>query len=538
MKIRVAIATIIGAFLFCGVGPVQAAVTPLDFAVNMNEATVVDTTGGTPRIAINVGGVTRYASYAAGSGTATLTFTYTPVAGDVDLNGVALTSPVDLNGGTMKDAAGNDATLTFTLPNTASVNVDYPSLGLDFLADADGRYTLSGTAYNDLGSFLTAAGGSFARTSTATYYDVTGTIQTAAANVPRFDYHPVTHAARGLLIEELRTNLLIRSAEFNDASWLKTGSTVTANATTAPDGTLSADKLVGNNGVNTRKSVYRTFAATSGIKYSYTMYLKKAERTTASIWFDQTFVSEGAYYGSGVLLDLNAGTSAAPAIVQVTPVGNDWYRCTVSATPTATGPFIVALTIGPPSGADYTGDGVAGIYMWGGQVEAGTVPTSYIPTAGTAVTREYDNLSLPSGAWTSGTAGTFLLQAPKARDQGVASRYYSFTGGNGQVSLINTTGVTGYVTDIAGTAVVALPSAVLTTDSALRHVIAYQANDFSQSVNGGAVQTDNAGTFPALTGLSIGNNAVSGPRAINGPLQKLNYYPVRIPDAQLPLMVP
>jgi len=39
-------------------GPVHAAVTPLDFAVNMNEATVVDTGGGTPRIAIDVGGVT------------------------------------------------------------------------------------------------------------------------------------------------------------------------------------------------------------------------------------------------------------------------------------------------------------------------------------------------------------------------------------------------------------------------------------------------------------------------------------------------
>ena len=50
------------------------------------------------------------------------------------------------------------------------------------------------------------------RASVGTYFDASGTIQTAPANTPRWDYDPVTHALRGLLIEEARTNLLLNSA--------------------------------------------------------------------------------------------------------------------------------------------------------------------------------------------------------------------------------------------------------------------------------------------------------------------------------------
>jgi hypothetical protein len=97
------------------------AATSIPFTINLSEA--VNLTG-TPRIAIVVGGVTRYASYTSGSGTNTLVFTYTMVSGDVDLDGVAVSSPIDLNGGTIKDIAGNNASLTFTPPNTSGVIVN------------------------------------------------------------------------------------------------------------------------------------------------------------------------------------------------------------------------------------------------------------------------------------------------------------------------------------------------------------------------------------------------------------------------------
>jgi len=104
------------------------AATSIPFTINLSENVTVT---GTPRVAVDAGGVTRYANYTSGSGTNALTFTYAMVAGDVDLDGVTLVSPIDLNGGTMKDTAGNDATLTFTPPNTTNVKVNYRMLTED-----------------------------------------------------------------------------------------------------------------------------------------------------------------------------------------------------------------------------------------------------------------------------------------------------------------------------------------------------------------------------------------------------------------------
>jgi len=94
--------------------------------VTMDEATVVDTTGGTPRVALNVGGSTVYADYVSGSGTASLLFQYTILAGQNDANGISLdANALQANGGTLRDAAGNAATLTHgAVGDNASYLVD------------------------------------------------------------------------------------------------------------------------------------------------------------------------------------------------------------------------------------------------------------------------------------------------------------------------------------------------------------------------------------------------------------------------------
>jgi len=98
-----------------------AAAATLNFTVNTSRPVTVT---GTPRIAIDVGGVTRYATYASGTGSAALTFSYAVQAGDFDANGIALASPLQLNGGTIVDSVGNPASnLAFTLPDTSTLKV-------------------------------------------------------------------------------------------------------------------------------------------------------------------------------------------------------------------------------------------------------------------------------------------------------------------------------------------------------------------------------------------------------------------------------
>ncbi len=104
-------------------GPASATYVPgqfLNFALTFNEAVTVT---GTPRLTLTIGSTTRYADYLSGTGTSTLNFRYTVQAGDADADGIAVASPIDLNGGTIGDVATNAATLTFSAPNTSGVLV-------------------------------------------------------------------------------------------------------------------------------------------------------------------------------------------------------------------------------------------------------------------------------------------------------------------------------------------------------------------------------------------------------------------------------
>ena len=112
----------------------------LNFTVNFNQAVTVT---GLPSIALNIGGSTFQAIYSGGSGTNALTFTYQVVVGNLDADGIASSSPVNLNGGTIKNLALTSATLTFTPPNTSLVLVDGVDVSVTSITPpADGTYKI------------------------------------------------------------------------------------------------------------------------------------------------------------------------------------------------------------------------------------------------------------------------------------------------------------------------------------------------------------------------------------------------------------
>lgn len=123
----------------------SAFAAPLTFTVTMTEPVAVT---GTPRLALNIGGVTRYADYAADGALPpnTLKFVYGVQAGDFDANGIGVTPTLDLNGGTIKDNAGNIiGATTFTPPDMSGIKVQTYRV-----AFAAGTYT---TATADAVSF-------------------------------------------------------------------------------------------------------------------------------------------------------------------------------------------------------------------------------------------------------------------------------------------------------------------------------------------------------------------------------------------------
>ena len=103
----------------------------LSFTITYSEAVDVDTTGGTPRIQATIGSNTRNFSYASGTGTTTLVFTYTLTSNDFDPDGLPSSiTTLDLNSGTIEDAGGTSVPTTFTAQNLSSIFVTYPNTRL------------------------------------------------------------------------------------------------------------------------------------------------------------------------------------------------------------------------------------------------------------------------------------------------------------------------------------------------------------------------------------------------------------------------
>ena len=132
----------------------------LDFTINFDEAVTVNTTGGTPQIALTIGATTRQASYQSGSGSSALAFSYTVQTGDLDTDGIAVGS-LAVNGGTIKDVAGNNANLTLNSVGTTSavlVGATVPTVTTLTPVVDNQQVTLGGTITSEGNSNVTERG--------------------------------------------------------------------------------------------------------------------------------------------------------------------------------------------------------------------------------------------------------------------------------------------------------------------------------------------------------------------------------------------
>jgi hypothetical protein len=228
-------------------------------------------------------------------------------------------------------------------------------------------------------------------TTVGEYIPTTSTINSA----PRFDHDPTTGESLGLLVEEQRTNLLLRSEEF-DTTWTPTRASVTANTTLAPNGTATADSLIEDSTASASHFLSQTVTFAAG-SYTFFCYLKANTRSEARlICFDNTTTF-------AVYFDMSTGTvgsTAGGAAGSISLMADGWYRCSITFTAAAgTGYARVGLAVA--GSQTYTGDGTSGIYIWGAQLEAGAFPTSYIPTSGTTATRAADVASISGSNFSS-----------------------------------------------------------------------------------------------------------------------------------------
>ena len=387
------------------------------------------------------------------------------------------------------------------------------------------------TATGSATSFIT-----FSRASTATRINASGVLESVASGVARLDYDPVTLAPRGLLVEEQRTNLFTYSEQFDNAVWVKTRASVTANAVTSPDGTVDAEKVVEDTSASTTHHVSNGATLASGVAYTASFYLKAAERTWAYISLASTAfgTAAGAYFNlsTGVIGTVSSGVTAS-----ILPAGNGWYRCIVTRTTVAsgTGQAFVNLSTGDTVTL-YTGDGTSGLYIWGAQLEAGSFATSYIPTLAASATRSADTASVATSSFPySDTEGTIVVNATPSVVTASSYTAYSLSDGTSSNRFQSTYSLAQYhlLVSSGGVQQANINAGTPVAGAANKVAGVYKLNDFAASMNGAAAVADTSGTLPvSVSTLFIGSrNAIA--EFFNGHIRQITYIPRRLTNAEL-----
>lgn len=411
-----------------------------------------------------------------------------------------------------------------------------PSLELDFA----GTQSLNSVITSSAQPVVSVE---FSRSSVGTYFGSDGLIKTAAADEPRFDFDPITHVCKGLLIEEGRTNLLTYSEQFDNAAWTLAATTVTANAITAPDGTTTADRIVetvSTSGHNFRRSY--TLAALTTYTVSY--FVKAGERSAFTFLVFDSASALAAWAVNLATGEIVQTITSLPSTCVIQALKDGWYRVAVSFTATAAPSgsyFDLRLSdrwVPSSSGQSYTGDGASGLYAWGAQLEAGSFPTSYIPTTSSSATRAADVAQMTGAnfsTWYRQDEGTLVAEWRAAALQinycpwGISDG----TSANTFVEAVATVTASRIICKNATVTQINTTFGTIDLTRPTRTAAAYKNNDAAFSQNGGAALTDLSCTIPTVFDrLRIGDAGYFTSKFC-GHIAKFTYYPKRLDNATL-----
>ncbi|HAX90914.1 MAG TPA: hypothetical protein DCY07_01735 [Rhodospirillaceae bacterium] len=275
----------------------------------------------------------------------------------------------------------------------------------------------------DFTSGVLPTGVTFSRSSSGTRFNASGVMVSEAIDAPRFDYDPVTHALRGLLIEPQRTNLLTASNS--------TGTTfhqvVTLDAISSPDGTVNgrlvADDLEGNS--HRTSQTYVNYMV--GNVYALSSHYKSGSFGSCQ------FVPASTAFGGTLYQNIDmangafgAGNISTGKTVQA--LADGWLRAAIVRSCIANQSYVNFVfgnnnNLNAARALYYTGTGGT-YYLYGHQVEIVATnerqeATSHIPTTGSVVTRaaEVVGMPIPAGA----TNGRFVFDDASTQDVDVSA---------------------------------------------------------------------------------------------------------------------
>jgi len=403
-----------------------------------------------------------------------------------------------------------------------STFIDYgrPSLFLDF---AKRKSLVDAISKNNLITFT--------RSSTGTYVGSDGLIKTAAADEARFDHNPETGESLGLLIEGQRTNLITYSENFV-GNYALSNVTLNANSTISPSGNSDATTVTADITNSTGVEYYTSFS--NLVNYTISLFVKRKSGSNS-------FVIRSAGGGTSRIQATfsleNETSSEAEETTSSSIISypNGWFKCSVSGPVSSDENRIIFLNSMALNEE---------FYIWGAQIEQGSFPTSYIPTSGSAVTRQPDNAQITGTNftdWYNATEGTIFTEfSAKTNTTGYPGVYWfnnNLTVSRG-FALVKETSPQTRVFQRGDDGVLKRVSfSENIPDSTFAKASVFYTNSEIGGSQNNAFQSPTSITSPySVNRLYIGYHNSGGgvaPLHLNSHIKQLLYYPTRLTNTQL-----
>jgi hypothetical protein len=338
-------------------------------------------------------------------------------------------------------------------------------------------------------------------------------------------------------------------------SWVKLNATITANSIASPSGVVNADTFIDNSN-NTSHVFYKDVLPSSTGVMTGSVYLKNNNRQFAVVTL---CTGSGGSIRYSAVVDLQNGTitqnnslnSPTSTSSSIESVGNGWYRVSVNlnCTTTASGSnFLVLATsnTGTPTtfvtgtlDPAYAGNS-SSIYAWGAQLEAGSYPTSYIPTTSASVTRNADAISKTGISSLIGqTEGVLYLDLYASGKNNDANTFGTWliagdSAENFQIYNLGTT-LYWYAKNTAGLIIDQSADQTIVEGTRYKIAFAYKSGDYALYINGVQKRTNANANVPigvSQFNLSSGSFGAS-PAIVKNEYNVTALWKTRLTNAQL-----
>ena len=404
--------------------------------------------------------------------------------------------------------AGGDsrATQSFTtvVGSTYRVKFNRVSTTSTFFLGIGGGTGYNNVFYSDLGTSTGLYQRIFVATSTTSRIALItgGTGISKFSNVsivevqgdrPRLSYditNGVVEDKPHLLLEPSATNLVTFSEDLLQLT--NENLSITINAATSPEGINNAVKLVPT--INSAQHrIKESISVSTSTVYTASVFAK-------SDGYNRIRLVENHTTGGDARFDLQNGTilttNGVTAKIEAFP--NDWYRCSITETTASTTFRFDVIVMDDSSNSTFAGDGTSGVQLFGMQLEQQSYATSYIPTAGTTITRaaETCNNSKPS---VNSTEGVLYAEVASLTTEGAGATRLSVNDGSqdNNVTIGYSASNTVRIIVRSSASNQALITSTQTITDFLKIAVKYKANDFALYINGSLIGTDTSGSAPS-----------------------------------------